>query len=785
MTPFTKDKFTYYNIIQHIDKSPQVKYYMLGVNAMNLTENAIKVLEKRYLAKDENGNLTETPEMMFRRVAKTVASADKDYVDEKELAEIEERFYNLMTSLYFLPNSPTLMNAGRPLGQLSACFVLPIEDSMEGIFDSVKNAALIHKSGGGTGFSFSRLRPKGSSVKSTGGVASGPVSFMKVFNAATEAVKQGGTRRGANMGILRVDHPDILEFITCKQNNEDITNFNISVGITEEFMKAVEEGREYDLIDPRTRKKAGSLNAREVFDLMVEMAWKNGEPGIIFLDRLNRDNVTPELGEIESTNPCGEQPLLPYEACNLGSINLSLMLKETDKGPEVDFDKLREVVHEAVHFLDNVIDVNKYPLPEIDKMTRGTRKIGLGVMGWADMLLKLGIPYDSEEAAELAEKVMSFIRDEARKKSMELAEIKGVFPYFDKSIYKDKNIRMRNATTTTIAPTGTLSIIAGVSSGIEPLFAISFIKKVMDNVELVETNPIFKEVAKKRGFYSDELMKKIAQNKGSLHDIEEIPEDIRRVFVTAHDISPEWHVRMQAAFQKFTDNAVSKTVNLRHDATQEDVRKVFLYAYKLGCKGVTIYRDGSRESQVINFGKEKSKAEKQADTTAKTKIIPRPRPDITLGFTEKVKTGCGNLYITVNYDDEGICEVFTNTGRAGGCPSQSEATARLVSIALRSGIDAESIVEQLKGIRCPSTIRQRDVKVLSCPDAIGRLIEKVMNHQNGNGKAHVLSDSFKYPAEVAEKIPRPGGHVCPECGQPMEHESGCVMCRSCGYSKCG
>lgn len=767
---------------------------------MNLTENARKVLEKRYLAKDENGNLTETPEMMFRRVAKTVASADKDYVDEKELASIEERFYNLMTELYFLPNSPTLMNAGRPLGQLSACFVLPIEDSMEGIFDSVKNAALIHKSGGGTGFSFSRLRPKGSSVKSTGGVASGPVSFMKVFNAATEAVKQGGTRRGANMGILRVDHPDILEFITCKQNNEDITNFNISVGVTENFMKAVEEGKDYDLIDPRTRKKAGSLNAGEVFNLMVEMAWKNGEPGIIFLDRLNRDNVTPELGEIESTNPCGEQPLLPYEACNLGSINLSLMVKETDNGLEVDFDKLREVVHEAVHFLDNVIDVNKYPLPEIDRMTRGTRKIGLGIMGWADMLLKLGIPYDSDEAIALAEKVMSFIREEARKKSMELAEMKGVFPFFDKSIYKDKNMKIRNATTTTIAPTGTLSIIAGVSSGIEPLFAISFIKNVMDNVELVETNPIFREVAKKRGFYSDELMRKIAK-KGGLHDIEEVPEDVRRIFVTAHDISPEWHVKMQAAFQKYTDNAVSKTVNLRHDATPDDVRRVFLSAYKLGCKGVTIYRDGSRESQVLNIGKVKGKEEKaQTGIQGKIKISPRPRPDITNGFTEKVRTGCGNLYITVNYDDEGICEVFTNTGRAGGCPSQSEATARLVSIALRSGIDAESIVEQLKGIRCPSTIRQRDMKVLSCPDAIGRLIEKVMLHQNGNGNGNngglngngISGDKKSNPLSSVNKLNdntenegRRNEHVCPECGQPLEHESGCVMCRSCGYSKCG
>lgn len=765
---------------------------------MNLTENALKVLERRYLAKNENGELIETPELMFKRVAKTVAMADKDYVDKKELAAIEKKFYNLISQLYFLPNSPTLMNAGRPLGQLSACFVLPIEDSMEGIFDSVKNAALIHKSGGGTGFSFSRLRGKGSSVNSTGGVASGPVSFMKVFNAATEAVKQGGTRRGANMGILRVDHPDILEFITCKQDNEDITNFNISVGITEAFMKAVEDGSDYDLIEPRTKKKVGTLNAPKVFNMMVEMAWKNGEPGIVFLDRLNKDNITPELGEIESTNPCGEQPLLPYESCNLGSINLSLMLKETDNGLEIDFDKLKEVVHDAVHFLDNVIDVNKYPLPEIDKMTRGTRKIGLGVMGWADMLLKLKIPYDSNQAIDLAEEVMSFIQNEAREKSIEIAKIKGVFPYYDKSIYKDKKIKIRNATTTTIAPTGTLSIIAGVSSGVEPLFAISYIKNVMDNDELVETNPIFEKVAKEEGFYSEELMKKIAKS-GGLHGIDEVSDHIHSVFVTSHDITPEWHVKMQAAFQKYTDNAVSKTVNLKNEATVDDVREVFIAAYKTGCKGVTIYRDGSRGSQVLNIGKVNTNEE---STQGKLSITPRPRPDITNGFTEKVKTGCGNLYITVNYDENGICEVFTNTGRAGGCPSQSEATARLVSIALRSGMDAESIIEQMKGIRCPSTIRQRGMKVLSCPDAIGRLIEKVMIHQNGNGKSMNKEDiklnSFSSQTQpVMASIKKSGirgerdkrnyynDNCCPECGEPVEHEGGCKICRSCGYSKCG
>jgi ribonucleoside-diphosphate reductase alpha chain len=783
---------------------------------MALTENAIKVLEKRYLARDDAGKVCETPEDMFRRVAVTIASADKDYVSSDELNKVEQDFYDMMVNLEFLPNSPTLMNAGRPLGQLSACFVLPIEDSMEGIFDSVKNAALIHKSGGGTGFSFSRLRPKGSSVNSTGGVASGPVSFMKVFNAATEAVKQGGTRRGANMGILRVDHPDILEFISCKQDNADITNFNISVALTENFMIAVEKGLEYDLIDPKTKAVKGSLNARDVFDTMVKMAWKNGEPGIVFLDRINRDNVTPSLGEIESTNPCGEQPLLPYEACNLGSINLSTMVKEGPEGFEIDYDKLSDTVRKAVHFLDNVIDVNQYPLPEIDAMTRGTRKIGLGVMGWADLLLILGIPYNSEAAEGLAEKVMGFINDEAWKKSEEIAAVKGVFPYYDQSVFKERGRKVRNATTTTIAPTGTLSMIAGCSSGIEPLFAITYIKYVMDGTEFVEVNPQFKAVCEERNLYSDALMRIIAE-KGSLHGMEEIPEDLRELYVTSHDISPECHVRMQAAFQHYTDNAVSKTVNLKNEATVEDVAEVFMQAYRTGCKGVTIYRDGSRDFQVLNIGSVKGKeGEAQvaeaipapvacslspngacedcqaANEMMLSHILPRPRPEITTGFTEKVRIGCGNLYVTVNYDENGICEVFTNTGRAGGCPSQSEATSRLVSIALRAGVDEKAIVEQLKGIRCPSTIRQKGLKVLSCPDAIGRLIDKVIQHRNGQGDV-VHSASQAAPVtlqrptarnfDVSPKEQKSG--TCPECGSVVEHEGGCMVCRSCGYSKCG
>ncbi len=791
---------------------------------MKLSENAITVLERRYLEKDEDGNLLEDVEGMFRRVAKAIAAADEKYTDQAGLAEIEKDFFEMMTNLEFLPNSPTLMNAGRPLGQLSACFVLPVEDTMEGIFEAIKNAALIHKSGGGTGFSFSRLRPKGSAVNSTGGVASGPISFMKVFNAATEAVKQGGTRRGANMGILRVDHPDIMEFISCKKDNSEITNFNLSVGITEDFMKAVEYNLEYELIDPKTKKPVGKLNAKKVFDIIVEMAWKNGEPGIIFLDRLNRDNVTPRLGEIESTNPCGEQPLLPFEACNLGSINLYNMLNaETNT---LDFDKLGNTVKKAVHFLDNVIEVNKYPLPEIDHMTRGTRKIGLGIMGWADMLCALGIQYNSQQAIDLADEVMEFIQNNAQKASQELAEQKGVFPYYEDSIYAKKGIKLRNATTTTIAPTGTLSLIAGVSSGIEPIFAISYIRNVMDNNELVEVNPVFKNAAINGNFYSEGLMKKIAKS-GTVRDMEEIPREIREIFVTAHDVLPEWHVKMQAAFQRHTDNAVSKTVNLSHDATTDDVREVFSLAYKTQCKGVTIYRDGSRDLQVLNIGKVQGKEESQplpAEDNAYcdscndiskriSGIEPRPRPDITTGFTEKVRIGCGNLYITVNYDENGICEVFTNTGRAGGCPSQSEATSRLVSVALRSGMDVKSIVEQLKGIRCPSTIRQKGLKVLSCPDAIGRLIEKVAKIQSSNdmnsdfttqeysvvskpnasesNETACASDCHVCTMRDVCSNPDLGidednlGGACPECGKTVEHEGGCVICRNCGYSKCG
>ena len=774
---------------------------------MPISENARAVLEKRYLIRDENGRPTETVDGLFHRVADAIAQADAVFDADANVAATAQSFYEMMTELEFLPNSPTLMNAGRPLGQLSACFVLPVGDSMEEIFDAIKNAALIHKSGGGTGFSFSRLRSRGSTVNSTGGVASGPISFMKVFNAATEAVKQGGTRRGANMGILRVDHPDIMDFISCKNDTHEITNFNLSVGITEAFMQAVEQNTDYALVDPASHQITGRLNARKVFEAIINSAWQTGEPGIIFLDRLNRDNPVPSLGEIESTNPCGEQPLLPYEACNLGSINLVQHLKETPDGWVLDKEKLTATVYKAVHFLDNVIEVNKYPLPEIDRMTRSTRKIGLGVMGFADMLLYLGIPYNSEEGVEMGRTVMELVESAGHRASQELAAKRGAFPTFAESIFRD-GAPMRNATVTTIAPTGTLSIIAGVSSGVEPVFAYAYIRNVMDNTHLIEANGILKDVLVRRGLYTEELMQQIVEQ-GSLAHIAGIPEDIRKVFVCAHDVSPIWHVKMQAAFQTYTDNAVSKTVNFPNSATREDVREVYELAYRLGCKGTTIYRDGSRQEQVLNIGKvNDSRAAQQpqedsplCDACQSNQpgygcILPRPRPEITSGFTEKVKIGCGNLYITVNYDENGICEVFTNTGRAGGCPSQSEATARLVSVGIRAGMDPKEIIQQLKGIRCPSCLRQPGVPVTSCPDAIAKALEKVHKAaKDGTLPAPMGSVTTTAPAApapqkapvMADMTPAQAklAKFCPECGSRLEHEGGCVTCRECGYSKCG
>lgn len=755
------------------------------------TANAKTVLERRYLAKDQDGKVTETIDELFHRVASAIAEADAAYGSTgDEIKELEGQFYDMMISREFMPNSPTLMNAGRPLGQLSACFVLPVEDSMADIFDTVKYAALVHQSGGGTGFSFSRLRPEGSIVRSTGGVASGPVSFMKVFNAATEAVKQGGTRRGANMGMLRVDHPDILKFIDCKENNDEINNFNISVAITDKFMEAVKAGTEYELINPHTGEVSGTLDARTVFDKIVDAAWRNGEPGVVFIDEMNRYNPTPALGEIESTNPCGEQPLLPYEACNLGSINLGLCVAEDDGIPTIDYDRLSRIVRTAVHFLDNVIDVNRYPLPKIDENTRKTRKIGLGIMGFADMLLKLGVPYNSVEAEKAAEEVMSLIQSEGRAASAELAAERGVFPAWKESVFGIENLPVRNATITTIAPTGTISIIADASGGCEPMFAYAFTKNVMDGDKLLVCNDFLVEKLKEAGVYSEALMHRIAEE-GTLAHILEIPAEIRRVFVCAHDISPEWHIRIQAAFQKYTDNAVSKTINFPNSATREEVKEAYMLAYKLGCKGTTVYRDGSRDSQVLTTGTAKEEKPLEIPPSLFGNIIPRPRPGMTWGATEKMKIGCGSLFITVNRDENGICEVFTSTGKGGGCPSQSEATARLVSIALRSGISQKEILAQLKGIRCPSTVRQQGMKCTSCPDAIARTIEK-MSKILGTETMGInpdLIEEEKPAPQPASKGNKPilGADDrlhCPECGKVLRHEGGCTVC-DCGFSHCG
>lgn len=755
------------------------------------TANAKTVLERRYLAKDQDGKVTETIDELFHRVASAIAEADAAYGSTgDEIKELEGQFYDMMTSREFMPNSPTLMNAGRPLGQLSACFVLPVEDSMADIFDTVKYAALVHQSGGGTGFSFSRLRPEGSIVRSTGGVASGPVSFMKVFNAATEAVKQGGTRRGANMGMLRVDHPDILKFIDCKENNDEINNFNISVAITDKFMEAVKAGTEYELINPHSGEVSGTLDARTVFDKIVDAAWRNGEPGVVFIDEMNRYNPTPALGEIESTNPCGEQPLLPYEACNLGSINLGLCVAEDDGIPTIDYDRLSRIVRTAVHFLDNVIDVNRYPLPKIDENTRKTRKIGLGIMGFADMLLKLGVPYNSVEAEKAAEEVMSLIQSEGRAASAELAAERGVFPAWKESVFGIENLPVRNATITTIAPTGTISIIADASGGCEPMFAYAFTKNVMDGDKLLVCNDFLVEKLKEAGVYSEALMHRVAEE-GTLAHIPEIPAEIRRVFVCAHDISPEWHIRIQAAFQKYTDNAVSKTINFPNSATREEVKEAYMLAYKLGCKGTTVYRDGSRDSQVLTTGTAKEEKPLEIPPSLFGNIMPRPRPGMTWGATEKMKIGCGSLFITVNRDENGICEVFTSTGKGGGCPSQSEATARLVSIALRSGISQKEILAQLKGIRCPSTVRQQGMKCTSCPDAIARTIEK-MSKILGTETMGInpdLIEEEKPAPQPASKGNKPilGADDrlhCPECGKVLRHEGGCTVC-DCGFSHCG
>lgn len=645
---------------------------------VNLSENAIKVLEKRYLKRDNEGNCVEAPADMFKRVASSIAQADLQYgKSQNDVDKLTKEFYDAITQRYFMPNSPTLMNAGRELGQLSACFVLPVEDSLEGIFESVKNQALIHKSGGGTGFSFSRLRPKNDVVRSTMGVSSGPVSFMEVFNAATEAVKQGGTRRGANMGILRVDHPDILDFINCKSDNNKLNNFNISVAITDKFMEALKKGEDYDLIHPKSKKAVGRLDAKKVFDLIVDGAWRNGEPGIVFIDKMNADNPTPLIGEIESTNPCGEVPLLAYEACNLGSINLGLMLKEGNNGFEVDWDKLAEVTKLSIHFLDNVITVNNYPLPQIAEMVQNNRKIGLGVMGWADMLMQMGLSYNSKEGTDLAYRIMEFIDYQSKVESIKLAKERGAFKNFTGSVYESgkfltnkytgtsagmisdedwanldaqiKESGIRNATTTCIAPTGTISMIASASGGVEPLFGLVFSRNIMDGTEMLEINPIFEKYAKDNGFYSETMMKQIASD-GTISHVDGISDEVKQIFATAHDVTPEWHVRMQAAFQLHTDNAVSKTINFEEHATREDIEKAYVLAFENNLKGITVYRNNSRTFQPMNLEVKKTPEieikpvlEEEYNPTGEIKEVKCPECGTSIQMAEGcfICPGCG------------------------------------------------------------------------------------------------------------------------------------------------
>lgn len=728
------------------------------------------VLEKRYLRKDTDGNLIETPGQMLWRVASAIALEEDKYVPGSSM-QWALVFYELMSSWKFLPNSPTLMNAGTELGQLSACFVLPVGDSIEEIFDAVKYAAMIHKSGGGTGFSFSRVRPQDSIVGSTGGVASGPVSFLRIFNTATEQIKQGGTRRGANMGILRIDHPDIEKFIRAKEKDGEFNNFNLSVGLTEAFMEAVENDGDHYLVNPATGKPVKKVAARELFELLVDRAWLSGDPGIVFLDRINRDNPTPAQGEIESTNPCGEQPLLPYEACNLGSINLSLFHvpgHEEDDDPfqkGIDWGQLRHVIHVATRFLDNVIDASRFPLPKIAETVHKNRKIGLGVMGFADLLYKLEVPYDSETALELAERIMAFIQEEGRAASALLAEERGPFPAYGESIFGQTGRGpYRNATVTTIAPTGTLSILAGCSSGVEPLFALCFTRNVLEGEKLTEINPVFEKTMERLKLPKEELMQELSK-KGSLAGLTHLPEKLRRTFVTAMDIEPRWHLRMQAAFQRHTDNAVSKTVNLPNSASRDEIREIYNLAWKEGCKGVTVYRDGCKSIQVLATGEGQKKMDGEIPKTTGV----RKRPDVVRGFTQKVQTGLGAMYLTVNEVDGQPFEVFATIGKSGrSITAKAEAIGRLVSLALRSGVAVKDIVEQIKGIGGEHPVFRGKGLLLSIPDAIAWVLEK-----------HYLDGAQLSPTLDLEK------QLCPECGDELLFQEGCLICPACGYSKCG
>jgi ribonucleoside-diphosphate reductase alpha chain len=819
---------------------------------LSLTPNAVTILERRYLIKDDKGQPVERPEDLFWRVARTIAAPDQTYgASPQALKGLAETFFELMATRVWMPNSPTLMNAGRPLGQLSACFVLPVDDCLSngqsGIYDTLRSMALVHQSGGGTGFSFSRLRPQNDVVRSTMGVASGPVSFMKLYDASTDVVKQGGTRRGANMGILRVDHPDILEFITCKDDLTQATNFNISVAVTDAFMEAVEQGTSYDLIHPRTGQPVGQLEAREVFRKIVHGAWKTGEPGVYFIDRANAYNPVPHLGSYEATNPCGEQPLLPYDVCNLGSIDVGRCVKDG----AVDWERLATVTHLCTHFLDNVIDANRYPLPEIDNLAKRIRRIGLGIMGWADLLVRLGIPYNSDEGVELGRKLMQFVDEESKRASEKLAEQRGVFAEWERSIWgpdatcardpRGERIRpmrrLRNCNLTTVAPTGTISIISGCSSGIEPLFAVAFMRN-QAGVQMPDVNEDFVAIARREGWYSDELVQRIAAA-GHIH-FPEVPEKWQRVFVTAHDVTPEWHIRMQAAFQEYTDSAISTTCNFPREATEADVEQIYRFAFKQRCKGVTVYRDASRENQVLSTGATTKKAQdagaaappdeaqlqlaealgRIAELDAELqrtradlhgveaenlqRRAKRSRPDLLKGSTRRVETPLGTMYVTITEDEKGQpFEMFITLGKAGhALMADVEAIGRLISLALRSGISLKELYRQLRGISSDRTIGLGLQKVSSVPDAIGIAIEKWMQERQGI-QQDLLGEAGAPQAAIREIMTGVSGTgeselaahghetgqeflgACPDCGSQLAFVEGCAKCHVCGYSECG
>jgi ribonucleoside-diphosphate reductase alpha chain len=824
-----------------------------GNMGLQFSENAITVLKRRYLVKGDDGNPVEAPEDLLWRVARTIAAADADYgASEGAVEALAETFVELMAARIWMPNSPTLMNAGRPLGQLSACFVLPVDDALSngksGIYDTLRNMALVHQSGGGTGFGFSRLRPKNDVVRSTMGVASGPVSFMSLYDASTEVVKQGGTRRGANMGILRVDHPDILDFISCKDDTSKVTNFNISVGVTDAFMAAMVAGEDYDLIHPKSGEVVGQLSAPEVFAKIVHGAWKTGEPGVFFIDQANRYNPVPHLGGYEATNPCGEQPLLPYDVCNLGSINVGAFARDGD----VDWDGLRRAVHLCTHFLDNVIDVNKYPLSQITDLAQRIRRVGLGIMGWADFLIRVGVPYDSKEGIEWARKVMAFVDEESKVESERLTAQRGVFPEWKKSIWgpdqtcaRDANgerirpqRRLRNCNLTTVAPTGTISILAGCSSGIEPLFAVAFQRRQADTL-MTDVNEDFVAIAKEEGWYSEALIEKIAEA-GHIH-FDEVPQKWQDVFVTAHDVAPDWHIEMQAAFQEFTDSAISKTCNFPNEASEDYVHEIYERAHQLGCKGVTVYRDGSREMQVLSTGTTAKKAEEQsgeagADRRPTDEVTElrataaeleaelgrtkkqlheieaenlqrrakRSRPELLKGSTRRVETPLGTLYVTITEDDKGQpFEIFMTLGKAGGAlMADVEAVGRLISLALRSGIPMHEVHRQLRGISSDRVTGLGPNKVLSVPDAIGIAMEKWMQDKQGI-QQELLDEpgaSDNSMVSVARKeVPGIDGEMwamelhraeklvgaCPDCGSQLEYAEGCAKCHVCGFSECG